>query len=124
MLIVKIGEAPEAAIVVSVVSPPLTAIVVSELDDLESEPPHAANALVAASDKSAIDVIFRIEVMGTFQKLRQRGEAMSGRRQERRVQRIRPLSNEGTISAVVHVHDVDQHSRANAVAPGRLWVVS
>jgi len=81
MLIVKIGEAPEAAIVVSVVSPPLTAIVVSELDDLESEPPHAANALVAASDKSAIDVIFRIEVMGTFQKLRERGEEVSGRRQ-------------------------------------------
>jgi hypothetical protein len=81
MLIVKIGEAPEAAIVVSVVSPLLTAIVVSELDDLEPEPPHAANALVAASDKSAIDVIFRIEVMGTFQKLRQRGEAVSGRRQ-------------------------------------------
>ena len=43
-MIVKIGEAPEAAIVVSVVSPPLTAIVVSELDDLESEPPHAARA--------------------------------------------------------------------------------
>jgi len=117
MLIVKIGEAPEAAIVVSVVSPPLTAIVVSELDDLESEPPHAANALVAASDKSAIDVIFRIEVMGTFQKLRERGEVASGRRQERHVHRIRPLSNEGTTSAVVHVDEVGRYSHVNAVAP-------